>query len=332
MRRVMILLATSAVLAARPSAAQPWIDAVLPERQFDFGTVARGSKIHHAFKLINRTSQDIHIATWETKCGCTEVRVGAREIPPATQTTIEAVIDTSRFQGFKSSGLTLVIDRPEYARVDLNLTCFIRGDIMFNPGQVDFGIVQRTAQPTVSLTMSYTGGQPNWGVTRMVTQSTHVTAKVQEQARSADGQVTYRLTTTLKPTVPSGYFKDEITLFTNDPSTPTIPVSVTANVQSAVSVSPSIINLGHVRPGEVIKKTMLVRSNQAQPFKLTALKANRDELTANLDSDSARPLHLVNIIFTAPKQPGPYNAVFKIVTDLRDEPPAKLTVFATVTP
>jgi hypothetical protein len=332
MRRVMILLATSAVLAARPSAAQPWVDAVLPERQFDFGTVARGSKIHHAFKLINRTNQDLHIATWETKCGCTEVRVGARDVPPGTQTTIEAVIDTTRFQGFKSSGLTLVLDRPEYARVDLNLTCFIRGDIMFNPGQVDFGIAQRAAQPTVSLTMSYSGGQSNWGVTKMVTQSAYITAKLQEQGRSADGQVTYLLTATLKPTVSSGYFKDEITLFTNDPSSPTIPVSVTANVQSAVSVSPSIINLGHVRVGEVVRKTVLVRSTQAQPFKLTALKASGDELTANPDSDSARPLHMVNVIFTAPKQPGPYNAVFTIVTDLKDEPPAKLTIFATVTP
>ena len=81
----------------------------------------------------------MHILDWRTKCGCTDVKVGARDIPPGTQTTIEATIDTSRFQGYKPSGLTLRLDRPSFAEVDLVLTCFIRGDVMLDPGQVEFG-------------------------------------------------------------------------------------------------------------------------------------------------------------------------------------------------
>jgi hypothetical protein len=326
----MTFLTVWAVLLIRTAGAQDWVASVFPERAFDFGTVARGSKIHHTFKLVNRTNQAIHIADWRTKCGCTDVRVGARDIPPGTQTVIEAVIDTTKFLGYKPSGLTLVIDRPNFAEVDLNLSCFIRGDIVLSPGQVDFGIVPRGGAPSATLQLTYAGGQPNWGVVKMQTQSSHVTAKVQEQGRSADGQIQYLLTATLNSTAPNGFFRDEVTLFTNDATSPTIPISITANVQSAVTLSPSIVNLGPVRAGSVIKKTVLVRS--AKPFKLTELKASRDDLTAVPDPDGARPTHTVSLTFKAPTQVGPYNAVFEIATDLKDEPPAKLMTFANVVP
>lgn len=330
MRRIPILLAVWAALVGRSAVAQNWVDTIFPERAFDFGTVARGSKIHHTFRLINRTSQEINIADWRTKCGCTEVRVGARTIPPGTQTSIEAVIDTTKFLGYKASGLTLILDRPNFAEVDLNLSCFIRGDIVLTPGQADFGPVQRGALPPITLNLSYAGGVPNWGITKMQTRSDYVSAKLQELGRSYDGQSQYSLTVNLKPTTPSGYFKDEITLLTNDPSSPSIPISVTANIQTAVVLSPSIINLGHVKPGAVVKKKVIVRSSQ--PFKLTSLKPSKDDLSATPDPEGSRPVHTVDITFKAPNQSGPYNAVFEIETDLKDEPPAKLSTFATIAP
>jgi len=330
MRRVPILIAAWALLATHPVVAQSWVDSVFPERAFDFGNVARGSKVHHTFRLINRTGYEIHIADWRTKCGCTEVKVGARVIPDGTQTSIEAVIDTTKFVGHKASGLTLIIDQPNFVEVDLNLSCFIRGDITLMPGQVDFGTVQRSSSPKVSLQLSYAGGMPNWQVTKMKTQSNHVKAELKPVGTTIDGQQQFTLTATLYPTVSNGYFKDEITLETNDPSGPTIPISITANVQTAVVVSPSIINLGRVKPGTTITKKVVVRS--AQPFKLTTLKANKDELSGKPDPEGARPLHTVDITFKAPDQVGPYNAVFEITTDLKDEPPATLRTFATVAP
>jgi hypothetical protein len=330
MRRITLLLAAWVALLAQPAGAQNWVDSLFPERAFDLGTVARGSKVHHTFKLVNRSGQEVHIASWRTKCGCTEVHVGAREIPPGLQTGIEAVIDTTKFQGPKSSGLTLVIDRPYYTEVDLNLTCFIRGDITLTPGQVDFGTVQRSAGPELSLNLVYAGGVPNWGITKMQTRSPHLSARIQEQGRTYEGQLSYLLTATLKPGIGNGPFKDEITLFTNDPSSPAIPISVTANVQTAVTVTPSPILLGRVKAGETIKRTVIVRS--PQPFKLLALKPSKDELSATTDPDGAGPIHKVDLTFKAPAVPGPYNGVVEIETDVKDEPPTRLPAFATVVP
>ncbi len=307
-----------------------WADAIFPDRDHDFGTVARGSKVHHSFLLVNSTGQEVHIESWKTKCGCTDIRIGARTIPPGTQTVIEAVLDTTKFEGYKSSGLTLKLDKPAPAEVELNLTCFIRGDITLNPGQVDFGVVNRSTGPKVDLTLAYNGAQAGWAVSGMNTVSPHITAKLTQQARSPGGPITYSLSTTLSPTAPIGFFKDEITLVTNDPQSPKIPISVTAVVQSNVTVSPSVINLGRVRAGESIQKTIVVRS--AQPFRITGVDVSKADLSAAPPGDLAKAMHTVSFTFKAPSQVGPYNATVEVQSDLKDEPPAKVTTFATIVP
>lgn len=332
MRRIVYVLLISWAFGtgSSPARAQDWVNAVFPSREHNFGTVARGSKVHHSFRLVNTTNSEIHIATYQTKCGCTEVRLGATTIPPGTQTVIEAVIDTTKFQGPKASGLTLVIDRPQYIQVDLNLHCFIRADLTINPGQADFGVVNRSVKPVVELAVAYAGGQPDWAITKMQTTGPHVTARLSELGRSPGGTVNYTLSATLNPTAPVGFFKDEITLFTNDPSSPTIPVSVTANVQSYVMVTPSVLTLGAVRPGEEIKKTLLVRSSQ--PFKLLGVKTNRSELSVPTLGDQSKTLHPIIVSFKAPDDLGPFHAVIEVESDVKNEPATKINAFATVVP
>jgi len=331
MRLVTLAFAALLGVVVSPAAAtaQDWVNTVFPERQHDFGTVARGSKVRHSFKLINTTNEEIHILTWLTKCGCTEVRVGSQTIPPGTQTVVEAVLDTTKFTGFKASGLTLKLDKPQFADVELNLNCFIRSDVTLNPGGIDFGQANRTAKPQVQVTLLYAGGQQSWAVDRMQTQTNHVTAQLTEQVRNG-GQVQYLLTATLNPNAPTGFLREEITLFTNDPTSPKIPISVTGVVQSNVTLTPSVMNLGQIKAGETIKKTILVRSSQ--PFKVTGLKPSTNDLAVLAAGEQAKALHTVSFSFKAPSQTGPFHGEIEVSTDVKDEPPTKLTAFATVIP
>ena len=57
-----------------------------------------------------------------------------------------------------------------------------------------------------------------------------------------------------------------MTLITNDTPAQAIPISVVASVQSAVSVTPSIINLGRVRPGETVSRAKVVHVRSSAPF------------------------------------------------------------------
>lgn len=61
-----------------------WISLVFPDRTHDFGNVARGSQVRHAFPVVNRSDSEVHIASWRPKCGCTNVKVG--EVNPPRHT------------------------------------------------------------------------------------------------------------------------------------------------------------------------------------------------------------------------------------------------------
>jgi hypothetical protein len=308
-----------------------WVPEVFPQRAFDFGSVARGSQVRHSFPVVNRTNSDVHIADWRTKCGCTNVKFGARLIPPGTQTTIEATIDTTRFQGAKASGLTLVIDRPYSIEVDLNMTCFIRADVDLTPGQIDFGAVKRSVQlPSAALTLSYRGGKPDWEIVQMKTQSVKVKAIAERLNRAVGGVNQWTVTATLQPDLTNGYFKDEITLVTNDSPPQSIPISVVANIQSAVRVTPSIINFGQVRAGQSVSKTVHIRSSS--PFTITKLEADRTDLSAVEQQTGSLPDHTVNVTIQGPAEPGPFHGIVKIESDVKDEPPAQIKAFATIMP
>ncbi len=333
MRRCFIWLAlascagswSAAALAAEPE----WVARVFPERAHDFGIVARGSQVRYSFPVINRTDMEVRILDWKTKCGCTNVRVGSKVIPPGTQTIVEATIDTTRFVGNKASGLTLVLDRPAVTEVDLNMNCFIRADITLTPGLVDFGIVRPSEKPAATaVTLNYSGGRSTWEIADMKTQSAKVKAVAKELGRTADGRIQWHLSATLEPGLPPGLFRDEITIVTNDSPPQTIPVSVVANVQSAVSVTPSIINFGALKPGQSASKVVRVRS--ASPFAIAKLSASDPSLQGVEEKPGSSPDHTVNITLKAPDLSGPFHAVLEVESDLKDEPPAKIKTFATI--
>ena len=262
-------------LRREPPTGFPWSFLIAPTTL----ATSRGSQVRHAFAVVNRSNSEVHIASWKPKCGCTNVKVGARSIPPGTQTTIEATIDTTRFQGRKDSGLVLVIDRPTIVEVELNLTCFIRTDVNLTPGQIDFGTVRKSEKlPTATLSLSYSGGRPGWEIAEMKTQYAKVKAVAERTSGPASGLVQWTVSATLQPSITNGYFKDEITLITNDSPPQMIPISVIALVQSAVSVTPSIINFGPIRAGQSVTKMVHVRSSS--PFSITRLEGDRSELKA----------------------------------------------------
>lgn len=336
MRSVAPLLLVMVVLAGSSNPAGPtdggdWRTVAFPERAYDFGVVARGSRIRHAFPVVNRTNSEIRIVDWKTKCGCTDVKVGAKVIPPGAQTTIEATIDTTKFQGFKASGLRLMIDRPVWEEIDLNLTCVIRGDLTLAPGLFDFGVVKRSAKPAVAtLTLTYAGGRSDWEITGLKTQTALIKAEAKELSRTADGAIHWRITTTLQPNAAPGFFKDEVTVVSNDPANAAFPISVAANIQSAVTVTPSIINFGTLPPGQTVTKVIHVRSTS--PFAITKLTSTGKDVEPKQAKEGPAVDHVVNLVLKAPTEPGPLNAMIDVQTDLKDEPPARVKAFANVAP
>ena len=213
----------------------------------DFGAVARGAEVSYRFKVTNLYAQDAHIASVTTSCGCTAPSYDQTPFKSHQSTYINISMDTNRFQHDKSSTVTVTFDQPQYAVVQIPVKVYIRTDVVLTPGSINFGAVDKGAAQERKIELAY-AGDPNWAVTKIVTNNEYLKADVKETRRN-NGQVGYDLIVALSPKAPVGYLRQQIVLNTNDQAGQ-IPVLVQARVESDVTVTPSVVQLGSVAPGD----------------------------------------------------------------------------------
>ncbi len=240
-------------------------------------------------------------------------------------------MDTSRFTGPKKLNIFVTVG-PEYvSTATLLVTAFSRTDVVFNPSQMNFGVVAQGQTPTQTVDVEYTGVL-DWRLTEVVKDPTapiHLTVKElyrQPPMKGFVGKVGYRFTATLKADAPPGPIKQELTLKTNDPTAPVLTLLVEGNVQGTLTVAPAVANLGKLKLGEV--RTLKVQVRGARPFRILGVDGGNG-VKVEAPAGSA-PSHIL-VIRLAATQPGEVRRQLLIRTDL-DNATATLPLQAVVAP
>lgn len=311
---------------ASPLAAQDWARKMFTDTAHDFGNVARGAKAEFDFKLSNIYVEDVHIVSARSSCGCTSVEVVKPNLKTYEKGAIHATFNTKAFQGQRGATLTVVIDKPFYAEVQLHVSGFIRTDVSLEPGQVALGSVEQGTGTERKVALSYFG-RSDWQITDVKSTNPNLTGEVR-QTRRAGGQVGYDLIVRLKPDAQPGYINDQILLTTNDSRPVQIPVAVEGRVTSSVTVSPASLFMGVVQPGQQVTKQLVVKASK--PFRIVSISCDDPSFRFE-QPDDTRPkvMHLVPVTFAAGADPGKINKKIRIVTDLGTAAP-ELAAYAVV--
>lgn len=313
MRRMFVAPLLVLLCAATIARGEAWADKMFETRDHDFGAVARGAKTEYQFVITNIYEEDVHIAGVRSSCGCTSPRVARDTLKTYEKGAIIASFDTQGHLGQKSATLTVTFDRPFYAEVQLNVGGYIRSDVVFNPGEVDFGTVRPGGSAEKRVAVQY-AGRGDWNISEVQAQHDYLEAEVVETSRDS-GQVAYELVVKLKDNAPKGYLNEQLFLMTNDRRSDRIPIEVTARVAADLTVSPASLSLGTLRPGQKVTKKLVVRGSA--PFKITDVHCEEQGFEFGVD-DTAKPLHLVPVTFTAGSEPGKKTCKIEITTDLND--------------
>jgi len=326
MRRILALALLGCLTLSAESSAQDWAKKMFPTNSHDFGVVARGSKQEYAFVLTNLYKEEVHISGVRSSCGCTSPRVTKDRIKTHEQSEILAVFNTRSFLGAKSATITVTIDEPFYAEVQLTVAGYIRSDVVFNPGSVEFGAVDAGQEASQKVSVSY-AGREDWEITDVRSANEHFEVELQETLRSG-GRVNYEMVVRLKDDAPPGYIHDQLFIVTNDSGASNVTLPVEGQVTSAITVSPAALFLGVVKPGESVKKRLVVRGSK--PFKIVSVKCDDANFTFEKD-DEAKPLHFIPVEFKASEQTGQIESKIEIETDLGQGFTAQCTANATIT-
>ncbi len=319
-------------LGAARSLADAWTDALFPERSHDFGMVPRGVKVKHDFLLVNRLSEPITILNLRPSCGCTSGKAHASTVAPGESTVIEAEMDTRNFVGPKATVLfvNLITASGRESEARLAVSSFILSDIVLNPGAVDFGTVKRGQAATQVLTIDRIN-RPDWKFTRMVSATRSLSAQLVETSRK-DAAVSYALTVSVKPDAPAGLLRDELRLISNDPETPSIPIMVTGVIRGDLTAAPSVLSLGQVHSSAGAHGRFVVRASR--PFAIRAIEGAGNGFVTSAPDGTRQAAHVVTVAYKPEEgtTTGDIRRVFRVHTDLPDEPALDLTATLHVVP
>ena len=281
--------------------AQKWADDMLKVKNYDFGNVSRNAKAEYDFEIYNKYLEDIHIRSVSSSCSCTTVSVDKSAVKTYETAKVKAHFNTDRFVGNKSATLTVVIDKPFYATVQLHVKGNIRSDVNFQPGEVNFGTVYlgQAAEKQVNFTYQ---GRSNWQVTELKSTNQDISAELSEVSRN-NGRVSYRLTVKLAPEASAGYINDRIILLSNEGYNREIPIMVQGVIKQGVTVNPPRLFVGNLEPGQAVTKKVVLRADS--PFAIKKVICPNDQYSFDFQQShvaaQSRNIHIVTVSFKAPQ-------------------------------
>jgi hypothetical protein len=274
--------------------AQAWAAKLFTETHHDFGTVGRNAKTEYAFVLENCFEEDIHIASVRSSCGCTTPVVTKNTIKSWDKGEIIAQFNTRSFIGTKSAMITVVLDRPYYAEVQLTVGGTIRSDIVVEPGEVKFGDVEVGTSRKATLRISY-AGRRDWKIIDVQGNSDVLEVRLEDPIRQSN-LVTYTMHVRLREDAPVGDVLDEMIVVTDDPdqrdSQFTLPV--TARIRPPITVTPEKVVIGDVRSGELRQQRVIVKSKK--PFAIESIECE-DQRFQFTPSSGEKTVHVLPFTF-----------------------------------
>jgi hypothetical protein len=313
------------LVAVQYTRADSWAGRLFPETKHNFGTVARAAKAEYVFEFENKLGRDIHVAGIRRSCSCTTPTVDKEWIKPGEKGTIRARLNTRTFGGQVGSTLTVTFDRPSYTEVQLRVDGYIRRDVAFDPGAVDFGTVEegRGAEKVIDLQYA---GRSDWQVLKVKSPEPFLTVEVRDASRT-QGRVRYQLVARLAKDAPAGYVNGEFIVETNDQRLRRVPLAVTAQVTPPLTLTPARLILGSVQVGVPGNGRLVARAQT--PFRITKIDCEDSRFKFQV-TDEARSLHFIPVVFRGSNQPGQVATRIVVHTDLGGGKSATVTAAVSV--
>lgn len=298
--------------------ADQFTDQMMSTRKIDFGVIATGSEVPKFIEIKNVHNETYQIAEVKTSCSCAKASIDKTILQPGETALISVQMNTRNFRQRKDSNVIILFNAPRFTEVRVPVTAYIRTDVVFTPGLVQFGDVEAGTEGTAVVDIAY-AGRSDWDIDNIKITNKNLTATLEPVGQRIGGQVNYKLTMKLSEGARAGRIRDMITIVTNDRTNPNVPLLVDGVVTPDIMIMPPVVNVGAVSPGQTKISKIVVRGKK--PFQIEDIDCAdmADCFKADLSTDS-KALHQVPIQFNVPNRPGKFSEELVVKITGRSEP------------
>ncbi|MEZ6124670.1 MAG: DUF1573 domain-containing protein [Planctomycetaceae bacterium] len=125
--------------------ADQFTDAMISTDKVDFGVIATGSDVQKFIEVRNVHQEAYQIGEVKTSCSCAKASIDKTQLQPGEVATITVQMNTKNFRQRKDSNVLLSLKSARqlhFTEVRIPVTAYIRTDVVFNPGAVQFGEIE----------------------------------------------------------------------------------------------------------------------------------------------------------------------------------------------
>ena len=201
--------------------------------------------------------------------------------------------------------------QPRFDEVRLWVQANSRDDVSVLPESLAFGRIKRGGPATATATVSFLGNS-NWQITNATSDSNYILPQF-EQIRRDSGEVSYKLTASIRPNAPPGKWFTDVWLQTNNASSPRIRVPLTVEIEAPLTITPSQVSLGEVKIGKWTEKKVVLLG--VRPFRVVGIEGTDNQVSVNVSTAESQKAHVLTVT-VRPQQPGALQRTLRVVTDL----------------
>lgn len=313
---------TGAAATAIPTGPQPKI--VFDGKEHNFGEVLGLDKIEHVFKFRNEGKADLKIDKVNTTCGCTAALLSANTIPPGGKGEITATFTVGNRQGPQTKHIYVLSNDPAEPKASLTLKGTITPPVSVEPSSVRIQDRDMATPRTVKITQTTDETLTLGEITQRLKL---VTATLKEE-EPLNGRKCYTLVVASKPDTAPGRYFENISIKTNLAKKPTIDIPVSIVLTGDIQATPGRVNLGSLKTGQEISRTITVSNVKGQAFGISSAEIDNKDFSISPGSSSkAAVSHTFTLTGKAPATPGVVRGKLLFHTDFEKQKQVEVTMY-----
>jgi hypothetical protein len=282
----------------------------------NFGEVPHGTLCVQKFTITNIYDVPMQITDVRKSCTCLDYVPMTKILQPNETAEFTVTMNTGKFVGANAQTFFVTFGPKYVSTAEIRVQATSRTEVNLTPGAVAFGTVPLGTQARQSVTVKYSGRGREWRLTELAPVQGPFDVKVTEVSRGGPlrGGVEYQVDFTLKADAKPGAVSEQVSIKTNDPTTPLLQIAVSGTVAAPVELAPNKVRFDAVPVGQSSTQRVLVRA--AKPFRILGVDGAGAGVTADLSAAGAPlPVQFVTVKFD-PKAPGAVARTLRIRTDL----------------
>lgn len=275
---------------------------IFEEKSHVFGVIHNDQEVSHIFKFKNIGNSKLVIENVKTGCGCTSTVLGEKEIAPGGDGQIEVKFNSRGKNGHQRQTVQVKTNDPVSPNTPLTIQMEIKRDFTLKPQSIYMGNL--SAGETKEMSLTITAATDEIKPVKIESSSPNLTYELSEPKKNNANETEWTLKAKLLAKESSQNVQREtLTVHTNSTALAKIDIPVQARVVGDITISPTLLNFGTLKPGQVQTRDARLVSRSEAKLEIERIETNGLPVEVTVSDEMEGKIKKLEAVITAPDSP-----------------------------